>query len=97
MLTDQQAIDAALAYIAANNLVDDGVRVATKPEWIARVPAAVLVGYNSAEFVETEDAMVGLLGNMPIRVDDMTGTCRALSMDEYFEVYEPNLPPSQPD
>jgi hypothetical protein len=97
MLTDQQAMEIALAYIAANDLVDDGVRVATKPEWIVRSPGVVMVGYNSAEFVATEDPMVGLLGNMPIRVDENTGTCRPLSMDEYFELYESNLPSSQQD
>jgi hypothetical protein len=97
MLTDQQAIEIAFAYIAEHELVEPGVRVATKPEWILRQPGAVLIGYNSSEFLATEDPMVGLLGNMPIRVDDTTGTCRELSMDEYLEQYEANLPSPHQD
>jgi len=88
MLTDQQAIDKALAYIADRELVDGSVQLATKPEWIKRIPGAVVVGYNSAEFAETEDPTVGLLGNMPIRVNAATGECREVTMDEYFELYE---------
>lgn len=88
MLTDQKAIETAFAYIAQNQLVDDTVPLAVKPEWIKRVPDAIVVGYNSAAFVETEDPSVGLLGNMPIRVEEATGACRELTMDEYFKLYE---------
>jgi hypothetical protein len=88
MLTDQQAMTMAFAYIEENHLVDGAVPIATKPEWIVRRPGAVLVGYNSAEFVRTGDPAAGLLGNLPIRVDEATGACRVLTMDEYVERYE---------
>ncbi|MFG1889041.1 YrhB domain-containing protein [Micromonospora sp. NPDC049051] len=88
MMTDQQAIDRALAYLADNHVVDDDVRLVVRPEWIRRMPGVVVVGYNSAEFVETGDPAARLVGNMPIRVEESTGDCRALSMNEYFELYE---------
>jgi hypothetical protein len=97
MLTDEQATEIAFAYIAEHELVDPGVQVATKPEWILRTPGAVTIGYNSAEFVKTEDPMVGLLGNLPIRVDESTGACRELSMNEYLEQYEAELPSPDQD
>ncbi len=96
MLTDQQAIDAAFAFITENEVVDKGVRLAAKPQWVKRVSGAVVVvGYNSVEFVETDDSRVGLVGNMPIRVDEATGACRELSMDEYFELYEDDDEPGR--
>jgi hypothetical protein len=95
MLTDQQAIDAAFAFIIETGIVDKGVRLAAKPRWVKRVPGAVVVGYNSVEFVETDDSRVGLVGNMPIRVEEATGACRELSMDEYFELYEDDDEPDR--
>jgi hypothetical protein len=38
---------------------------------------------------------VGLVGNMPIRVEEATGACRELSMDEYFELYEDDDEPDR--
>lgn len=87
MLTDQQAIDRALAFIAEHRIVSDDVRLTAKPEWVRRVPGAVVVAYDSAEFVEHGNAAMRLVGNLPIRVAESTGECRLLSLDEYFEIY----------
>ncbi|GAB3158520.1 hypothetical protein GCM10027290_61940 [Micromonospora sonneratiae] len=92
MLTDQQAIDRAFAYLTGNRIVGGDVRLAVKSEWIKRVPGAVVVGYNSARFVETGDPAVTLLGNMPIRVEESTGECRELGISEYFDIYQGKNP-----
>ncbi|MGW0432234.1 hypothetical protein ACWDV4_06770 [Micromonospora sp. NPDC003197] len=88
MLTDQRAIDLALAYIANNHLVDVDVQLAVKPEWVKRLPGAVVVGYNSVEFAGADDPTVSLVGNMPIRVEESSCECRELSMEEYLALYE---------
>ncbi|WP_027344460.1 hypothetical protein [Hamadaea tsunoensis] len=87
MPTDQEAIDAALAYVAREGLVDPGIALATKPEWIRRVDGAVVVGYNSADFARTGDPRTSLLGTSPIRVDEATGACSEITMAEFFELF----------
>lgn len=87
MLTDEEAIAIALDHVRANEPVAEGIELAVDPEHIKRVPGAVIVGYTSAEFLATRDPANALVGSLPIRVDEETRECSAITLAEYLELY----------